>query len=53
MTSWFKRWVLWHMPCPVHGVEFTSKVDDPDCSWDAGLLTVCSACGGRWTGEIA
>lgn len=44
LKLWAKKWLLWHMACPVHGREFTEKRGDPDCSWDAGLLTYCNAC---------
>jgi hypothetical protein len=44
LRLWAKKWLLWHMACPIHGREFTMTVDDPDSSWDAGKLTYCSVC---------
>lgn len=44
LKLWAKKWLLWHMACPIHGREFTEKRDDPDASWDAGQLTYCTEC---------
>ena len=45
LKLWAKRWLLWHYPCPVHGVQYTYKTIDPDSSWDGGMLTYCDFCG--------